>query len=164
MATTDSFLQELEMEAQTTRRVLDRVPEDKLSWRPHAKSYSMGQLALHIASAIGQVSQMVTMESMEMPSFQQPEAASRQEILDALDESLKTARETLAHVDEAKLMTNLPIVKCGVAVMQMPRALRPNRASAPASVNVRMSGPSSLRIRKMTEESADSYFQSQLWA
>ena len=121
MGMTDSVLQELEMEAQTTRRVLDRVPEDKLSWRPHPKSYSLGELALHVASTIGQVSHMVTMDSMELSSFQQPEAASRQEILEALDASLATARETLARVDEAKLMTSLPILKNGATVMQIPR-------------------------------------------
>ena len=121
MGMTDSFLQELEMEAQTTRRVLDRVPADKLNWRPHPKSHSLGQLALHVASTIGQVSHMVTMDSMELPSFQQPEAASRQEILEALDASLATARETLARVDEAKLMTSLPILKNGATVMQIPR-------------------------------------------
>lgn len=121
MGMTDSVLQELEMEAQTTRRVLDRVPEDKLSWRPHPKSYSLGELALHVASTIGQVSHMVTMDSMELPSFQQPEAASRQEILEALDASLATARETLTRVDEAKLMTSLPILKNGATVMQIPR-------------------------------------------
>jgi uncharacterized damage-inducible protein DinB len=121
MGMIDSLLQELEMEAQTTRSVLDRVPEDKLSWRPHPKSYSAGQLALHIASAIGQVSHMVTMDSMEMPSFQQPEAASRQEILNALDASLKIARETLTGLNDAKLMAKLSIRKDGVAMMEIPK-------------------------------------------
>ena len=99
MALIDTFLQELEMEARTTRRVLERVPEDRLSWRPHPKSFSLGQLALHIASAIGQVSHMLTIDSMELPSFQQPEARSCKEILDVLDASLKAANEVLPRFD-----------------------------------------------------------------
>jgi len=49
----DALLQELEQEAQTTRRVLERVPGDKLAWKPHDKSMSLGQLALHVATCPG---------------------------------------------------------------------------------------------------------------
>ena len=52
----DALLQELEQEAQTTRRVLERVPADKLAWKPHDKSMSLGQLALHVATCPGAVS------------------------------------------------------------------------------------------------------------
>ena len=47
------LIDELTREAATTRRVLERVPEDKLSWKPHAKSMSLGQLALHVAQTPG---------------------------------------------------------------------------------------------------------------
>ena len=50
MSNLDSMLAEFHQEAATTRRVLDRVPADKLAWKPHAKSMSLGQLALHIAT------------------------------------------------------------------------------------------------------------------
>ena len=121
MAMTDSFLQELEMEAKTTRRVLERVPEDKMDWRPHPKSHSLGQLALHIASVVGQVSDMLMMDSMELPSFQQPQAASRKEVLDALDASLIKARKQLGQVNDARLATSLPIMRSGATVMEVPR-------------------------------------------
>jgi hypothetical protein len=49
----DPMLDELREEAAITKRVLDRVPADKLSWRPHAKSMSLGQLAIHIATGPG---------------------------------------------------------------------------------------------------------------
>src|SRR6267142_7107978 len=55
MKRVDSILMEIEQEAQTTKRVLDRIPEDKLAWKPHPKSFSLGQLALHIASVPGSV-------------------------------------------------------------------------------------------------------------
>ena len=51
----DSILMELDQEARTTRRVLERVPGDKLGWKPHPKSFSLGQLALHIAQMPGAI-------------------------------------------------------------------------------------------------------------
>lgn len=50
MRIADSFVDELNLEAATTRRVLERVPEAHLGWQPHPKSVSLGQLALHIAT------------------------------------------------------------------------------------------------------------------
>ena len=50
MSMTQAILQEFETEAKTTRRVLERVPTDKLSWKPHPKSMSLGTLALHVAT------------------------------------------------------------------------------------------------------------------
>jgi uncharacterized damage-inducible protein DinB len=54
----DSILTELEQEAKTTLRVLERVPEDKLSWRPHETSMSLGQLALHVARVPSGIARM----------------------------------------------------------------------------------------------------------
>ena len=50
MALIDGMLQELEQEAQTTRRVLERVPDNQLGWRPHQKARTLGELALHVAT------------------------------------------------------------------------------------------------------------------
>jgi hypothetical protein len=69
MSIAQAFIQELEHEAQTTRRVLERVPDDKLTWKPHAKSMSLGQLALHVASTPGEVAQMATQSSVQVPDF-----------------------------------------------------------------------------------------------
>ena len=49
MALIDGLLLELEQEAHTTRRVLERVPDNQLSWRPHEKARTLGELALHVA-------------------------------------------------------------------------------------------------------------------
>ena len=53
MAIIDGLLQELEAEAQTTRRVLERVPSEHLGWKPHPKSRSLGELAMHVAVVPG---------------------------------------------------------------------------------------------------------------
>ena len=61
MSVTAAFLQEFEQEAKTTRRVLERVPADKLTWKPHPKSMSLGELALHVAASPGVIAGWCTL-------------------------------------------------------------------------------------------------------
>ncbi|HEY3934624.1 MAG TPA: DinB family protein [Gemmatimonadales bacterium] len=89
---TDPLLMELDAETQTTRRVLERIPEDKLSWKPHPRSYSLGQLGLHTASVPGALAGVLTPDSMEPRAFSQAEAKNRAEMMSALDDSVATAR------------------------------------------------------------------------
>jgi uncharacterized damage-inducible protein DinB len=121
MRLADSMISEVDQEAQTTKRVLDRVPEDKLSWRPHPRSYSLGQLALHIASAQGNVAALAAMDTVEAPTFSQPEAKSRQEILDAFSKSIESAKETVSQMDDVRLMSTWILTKNGQAIMAIPR-------------------------------------------
>ncbi len=86
MSISHAFIQELEQETHTTRRVLERVPGDQLAWKPHAKSMSLGQLALHVATTPGGVAQMAAQSSVQVPDFDQAEAKTTAEILSALDE------------------------------------------------------------------------------
>ena len=121
MRLVDSILMELEQEAQTTKRVLDRIPENKLAWRPHPKSYSLGQLALHIASAPGNVAGIAAQDTAEAPNFSQPEAKSRQEVLDTFSKSLESAKATLKNMDDARLASPWSLTKNGRVVMSVPR-------------------------------------------
>ena len=73
----DPILAELEQESHATRRVLARVPDAHLSWRPHPKSFSLGQLALHVATIPGNVAQIAVPDLLpELPAFVQPAATS----------------------------------------------------------------------------------------
>ncbi len=121
MKLADSILMELDQEAQTTKRVLDRIPDDKLAWKPHPKSYSLGQLALHIASVPGNVATAAAQDTFEAPSFAQPEPKSRQEILDAFSQSLATAKNTLKNMDDARLTSLWSLTKNGKVLMSAPR-------------------------------------------
>ena len=79
MTMIDGLLAELEQEAQTTRRVLERIPQAHLSWRPHPKSMSLGQLALHVATVPGNVAELAAVDTVPVPpNFQQAEAATSQ--------------------------------------------------------------------------------------
>ena len=122
MRMVDPILMELEMEAQTTKRVLDRIPEDKLSWKPHPKSYSLGQLGLHIAAAPGNLATAVSADSFEVPNFVQAEPKTRAEILEAFSKSMATAHEALNKMDDARLMAMWSLMSKGKAIMTVPRA------------------------------------------
>jgi uncharacterized damage-inducible protein DinB len=103
MSMIEGLLQELTQEAQTTRRVLERVPADKLGWKPHEKSMSLGQLALHVATVPGNVAQITQQSPFPLPQFTQPSATSAAELVPALDASVATAREILRSMDDAAL-------------------------------------------------------------
>jgi hypothetical protein len=100
----DGLLAELEQEANTTRRVLERIPQAHLSWKPHPKSMSLGQLALHVATVPGNVAQLAAVDTIpEPPTFVQPEATTTSELVPALTESVANARQLLGGFDDAKM-------------------------------------------------------------
>ncbi|HEX7118187.1 MAG TPA: DinB family protein [Longimicrobiales bacterium] len=92
---TEALIAELEREAEATRRVLERVPEDRLSWAPHEKSMTLGQLALHVAGLPGVIANMVDPPETDPPVVPHPEARSREELLAELDRSVAEAAAKL---------------------------------------------------------------------
>jgi len=121
MAIADALLMELETEAKTTERVLERIPENKLTWKPHPKSFSLGQLALHLAGGQGNIAEMISTDTFELPVFTQPEAKSRKEILDSLPLSTAKAKSILGKMDDARMMSNWTLTKGGKVLMAAPR-------------------------------------------
>jgi uncharacterized damage-inducible protein DinB len=115
------LLQELEQEAQTTRRVLERVPDAHLDWRPHPKSYSLGQLALHVAQIPGGVATLAMQSPAMPPPFVQERVARSADLLPALQASVETARSTLAGVSDAEMQETWRLVSGDRELMAMPR-------------------------------------------
>ena len=119
----DGLLAELEQEAETTRRVLERIPEAHLSWKPHPKSMSLGQLALHVATVPGFVAELAAVDTIpEPPSFVQPEAASAAELVPTLDASVARARSVLGGSDDARMGETWRLQSGGQEILAMPRA------------------------------------------
>jgi len=115
-----ALLQELEQEAQITRRVLAQVPADQLQWKPHPKSMSLGQLALHVATTPGGIAQIAQQSPYPLPEFRQSSPSSAAELLPALDASVDTARAYLRGLDDAALGRLWQVVDGGREVMAMP--------------------------------------------
>jgi uncharacterized damage-inducible protein DinB len=84
MAIVDAIVMELEQEACTTRRVLERVPEDKFAWKPHPKSFSLGQLSMHIAGAQKVLAEMAAKDAHEMAMIPPQEPTSRKQLLQTI--------------------------------------------------------------------------------
>src|SRR4051812_41565780 len=123
MSATAAMIQEFEQEAATTRRVLERVPTDKLTWKPHAKSMSLGTLAMHIATGPGFLTDWATKDSVTFTGASSPDAKSTQDILVAHDEGVTQAKNNIQSIGDANLGKmwefKLPDVK---TAMTMPKA------------------------------------------
>jgi len=121
MAIIDGLLQELEQETQTTKRVLERVPEAHLGWKPHQKSTNLGHLAMHIALVPGGVAEAAAQPSMQRPLFPQPSPSSASELVPMLEDSVKRARKALQGLDDSALMATWKILDGETEILAMPR-------------------------------------------
>jgi uncharacterized damage-inducible protein DinB len=122
MSMIDGLLQELEQEAATTRRVLERVPEHQLQWRPHPKARTLGELALHVAMVPGAVARLAAAPSpAQAPEFVDPSPKNAAELLPALDESLATAKQVLGGMDDGTMMSTLRMMKGERELFALPR-------------------------------------------
>ena len=123
MSLTDAILQEFDQESVTTRRVLERVPTDQLAWKPHPKSMSLGELAMHLATAPAMVAEWALVDSFEFPAggtkLQQPTSAD--EILTAHDAGVEKAKSALSRVGDDGLRQPWQATKDGVAFLKMPK-------------------------------------------
>ena len=122
-----SLLAEFETELGTTRRFLERIPADRLAWRPHEKSMTAGQLALHIAQVPAGTLKFSLADEETAPDFStgwaQPKDLS--EILEALDSCAAEVRQVLPDIDDSRMRDTFSVVQAGRTLMAMPRANLP---------------------------------------
>jgi uncharacterized damage-inducible protein DinB len=123
MSATAAMLQELEQECKTTRRVLERVPTDKLGWKPHDKSMSLGTLAMHVAMSPGFITDWAVQDSVSMSGGAPPDPKTTAEILAAHDEGTAKAKKNIASIGDANLGKPWEIKgPDGKPMMAMPKA------------------------------------------
>jgi uncharacterized damage-inducible protein DinB len=119
-----SLLAEFERQAPVTRRFLERIPEDKLTWKPHEKSMTAGQLAFHIATVPANVLRLVAENPKEArDKFEFPQPASRDEILKAHDEGVVAVRELLPKYDDAAMKESWRVVRGDKELFSVQRGL-----------------------------------------
>jgi uncharacterized damage-inducible protein DinB len=121
-----SLLPEFDLEVANTRKVLERIPDADFAWKPHAKSFSMGELAGHVATIPGWLK-----ATLEAPSFdvcpggvpaESPKPASAREALTLLLEGAKAAREALAATSDEEFAADWSLLENGKPYFTMPRA------------------------------------------
>src|SRR5262245_66403053 len=124
MSATAAIIQELEQEAATTRRVLERVPSDKLAWKPHEKSMSLGTLAMHVAMSPGFISDWAIQDVLKMSGGDGgADPTSTADILSAHDSGLAKAKSNQSSIGDAGLgkMWSMQTPD-GKTVMSMPKS------------------------------------------
>jgi len=126
MAIRDALLPEFEYEMATTRKTLERVPEDKTNWKPHDSSMSMGRLAGHIAEMTGFLANTFQGDSFD---FAPPGAApvqptvmsSRKQLLELFDKNVASAKAALSKASDEEMMKTWTLMNGGKTFFAMPR-------------------------------------------
>ena len=121
MPIANALLTEFESQAPVTRRFLERLPADKLTWKPHPKSLSAGQLAYHLAVVPGGVARSAQAIVVPPPDFQFPEAASVKQVLDLFEDSVATVRKVLPGFDDNAMHAMWRVVAGDHELVAMPR-------------------------------------------
>jgi uncharacterized damage-inducible protein DinB len=123
MRIADSILPEFDHEMATTRKMLERFPEDKVEWRPHETSMTLGRLAGHVSELAGWTVATMGQDKLEMdPNRYKPNViTSRAEALKQFDEIVASARAAIAAASDETMMRPWTFVAGGRTVFTMPK-------------------------------------------
>ncbi len=121
-----SMIPEFDMEMANTRKVLERVPDDKLAWKIHEKSNTIGWVANHLADIAGWMDMTVNHDSLDVDPpggkpFRSPSLGSTEEIVALFDENFAKSRPILEEVEDATLMQNWTLLQGGNEIMTLPK-------------------------------------------
>ena len=120
-----TMLEEFREEAAITKRSLERVPADKLGWKPHPKSMALGQLAWHVATIPGGIARIAQQDSFDVltGSFVPPQPKNLEEVLTAYEQSVRDAEKFLTGLTEERARGNWRLMKGDRQLFQQPRAV-----------------------------------------
>jgi uncharacterized damage-inducible protein DinB len=123
MQMAQAILPEFDREMATTRKMLERFPEDKVEWRPHETSMTLGRLAGHVSELAGWTIPTMTEDKLEMdPSSYNPSVVkSRAQALKQFDETVKTARAAIAGASDETFMKPWTFIAGGKTVFTIPK-------------------------------------------
>lgn len=122
MTISQSILPEFEDEMKKTRALLERVPEDKFDYTPHAKSMSLGRLATHVAELASWAQTTLTTELLEIPGDYKPHlAATREELLHTFDKGVTEARSAIQAASDEDWRKTWTCTYGGQTIISAPR-------------------------------------------
>ena len=123
MTISQMLLPEFDQEMANTRKLLERVPEDKWDYKPHTKSMPLGRLAAHVAELPFWAKHTLSVESLDIKPGEQPfTVTSKRELLEAFDKNATEAREALAKASDADMAKIWTLSFSGRPVFSMPRS------------------------------------------
>jgi len=123
MPINQAFLGEFDYEMASTRKTLERVPEDKFDWAPHPKSMKMGRLAMHLAEMLGWTKETLEKDMIDISGYTGPPLIkSRKELLALFDKNVAAARAALtAATNDADWMKTWEMKNGDKTVFSMPK-------------------------------------------
>ena len=122
MPIVDALLPEFDHEMTTTRKVLERVPEDKFDWKPHAKSFSLGALSTHVAALPTWGAEALTRSEIDIAGGQPPTApSSKAGLMATFDKNVAATRSALAGKTDAELLATWTLKRGGKTIFSMPK-------------------------------------------
>lgn len=115
MTFTESFLQELERESATTRKMLALVPEDKFDWKPHEKSMNLKQLATHVAEIPGWLNNVINADGLDFGAmeYKPHPISSSAELMDYFEKNLAGGKENLQKTNDETLINKTWSMRTG---------------------------------------------------
>lgn len=124
MALADALLPEFDHEMATTRKVLERVPEDKFAWKPHPTSSSLGDLATHVATIPIWGEMTISRDELDLGGAGRVAAAeSRAALLEQFTKHAAATRAALAGRGDAELMAQWTLRNSGKTLFTLPKAM-----------------------------------------
>lgn len=126
MSIAESILPEFEQEMAGTRKALERIPDDKLDWKAHPKSNTIGWVSAHLAEIPGWVEGTLTQDSWDInpvggEPYKSPTATSRKQVLDLFDKNVAAARQAIASTADDAFMKQWSLLSGGNPIITMPR-------------------------------------------
>lgn len=124
MTIAELFLEEFDLEMPGTRKLLERVPDDRFAWKPHEKSMTLGRLSSHIADLPARCSTIITTEELvRQPGFTPWAAVSTADLIDHFDSAATQARAALTGLREDQLSATWTIKMGDRTLASMPRVM-----------------------------------------
>ena len=122
MSFAEAMIGEFSQESIGTRKMLERLPEDKLSWKPHEKSMSLGRLATHLAEIPEWAETIVNHESFDMAAADyKPKEFNKAEILECFDKNVEDFKKVLSGQPDEHLFQNWKLLMGDHVAVEMPR-------------------------------------------
>src|SRR6266700_3179880 len=122
MTISETLLPEFDHEMANTRKILECVPEDKLTWKPHEKSMTLGRLASHVAELPYWATVTLTQDSLELtPGDKAFNTTSKSELMGAVDKNTAAARDAIARASDEDFAKIWSLIVGGQTVFSMPR-------------------------------------------
>ena len=123
MAINEAFIGELQHEAATTRKLLERIPAETFDWKPHEKSMSMHRLATHVADMFGWFQPTLEQDELDFANgYEEPKPANTEELVAIFDKNVAAAMESLQKTDDAAFMNDWTLRNGEQIYFTMPKA------------------------------------------